>query len=79
MSIEFERGVLTLTNNDPPRNRMTFEYMDAVEQAVDDAANDPSVRALVFTAMGDEHFSVGMDLKQLTGASPCVPFPSCRR
>ena len=37
LSIEFERGVLTLTINDPPRNRMTFEYMDAVEQAVDDA------------------------------------------
>ena len=53
--------------------------MGAVEQAVDDAANDPSVRALVFTAMGDEHFSVGMDLKQLTGASPRVPFPSRRR
>ena len=54
-----------MTINDPPRNRMTFEYMGAVEQAVDDAANDPSVRALAFTAMGDEHFSVGMDLKQL--------------
>jgi len=65
LSIDFERGILTLTNNDPPRNRMTFEYMDAVEQAVTAAANDPSVRALVFTAMGDEHFSVGMDLKQL--------------
>jgi enoyl-CoA hydratase len=65
LSIEVERGVLTLTNTDPPRNRMTLEYMDAVEQAVADAANDPSVRALVFTAAGDEHFSVGMDLKQL--------------
>jgi len=31
LSIDFERGILTLTNNDPPRNRMTFEYMDAVE------------------------------------------------
>jgi enoyl-CoA hydratase len=48
---------------------MTFEYMDAVEEAVAAAARDRSVRALVFTAAGDEHFSVGMDLKQLmTGA-----------
>ena len=29
------------------------------------AAHDHSVRVLVFTAAGDEHFSVGMDLKQL--------------
>ena len=67
--IDHEGGVLTLTNNDPPRNRMTFEYMDALEVAVAAAATDRSVRALVFTAAGDEHFSVGMDLKQLmTGA-----------
>ena len=67
--VEQDGGVLTLTNNDAPRNRMTLEYMDALEEAVRDAATDPSVRALVFTAAGDEHFSVGMDLKQLmTGA-----------
>jgi len=62
---DLDAGVLTLTNNDAPRNRMTFEYMDAVEEAINDAASDPSVRSIVFTAAGDEHFSVGMDLKQL--------------
>lgn len=67
--VEQDGGVLTLTNNDAPRNRMTLEYMDAVEAAVDAAADDDTVRAIVFTAAGDEHFSVGMDLKQLmTGA-----------
>lgn len=63
--VEQDGGVLTLTNNDAPRNRMSLEYMDALEEAVSDAATDPSVRALVFTGAGDEHFSVGMDLKQL--------------
>jgi len=63
--IEEDGGVLTLVNNDAPRNRMTLEYMDALEEAVTAAASDPSVRALVITAAGDEHFSVGMDLKQL--------------
>ena len=63
--IERDGGVLTLSNNDAPINRMTFEYMDALEAAVNDAANDPSVRALVITAEGDRNFSVGMDLKQL--------------
>ncbi len=69
--IERDGGVLTLSNNDAPINRMTFEYMDALEQAVDDAANDPGVRALVFTAAGERNFSVGMDLKQL-GAGAAV-------
>ena len=67
--VDQDGGVLTLTNNDPPRNRMTLEYMDALEDAVRDAASDASVRALVFTAVGDEHFSVGMDLKQLMGGA----------
>ena len=63
--VDQDGGVLTLTNNDAPRNRMSLAYMDALEDAVRDAAVDPSVRALVFTAAGDEHFSVGMDLKEL--------------
>ncbi len=63
--IERDRGVLTLINNDAPINRMSFEYMDAVEKAVEDAGSDPEVRVLVFTAAGDKNFSVGMDLKQL--------------
>jgi enoyl-CoA hydratase len=65
LTLERDGGVLTLVNNDAPINRMSFEYMDAVEAAVTDAATDPSVRAVVFTASGDENFSVGMDLKQL--------------
>ncbi|MFP8879838.1 MAG: enoyl-CoA hydratase/isomerase family protein [Myxococcota bacterium] len=63
--VERDAGILTLSINDAPINRMSFEYMDALEQAVDDAAGDPGVRVLVFTAAGDQNFSVGMDLKQL--------------
>jgi enoyl-CoA hydratase len=67
--IERQDGVLTLTNNDPPINRMSFEYMDALETAVHDASSDPDVRVLVFTAAGEKDFSVGMDLKQLQSGS----------
>jgi enoyl-CoA hydratase len=63
--IERDGGVLTLIINDAPFNRMTLEYMDALEQAVTDAAADPSVRVLVLTAAGEQNFSVGMDLNQL--------------
>lgn len=67
LRIERDGGVLTLSNTDAPRNRMSFAYMDALERAVSDAVADPTVRVLVFTADGEEHFSVGMDLKQLHG------------
>jgi enoyl-CoA hydratase len=63
--IERDAGVLTLSINDAPINRMSFDYMDALEEAVSDAEQDPEVRVLVFTAAGDKNFSVGMDLKQL--------------
>ena len=36
--LERDGGVLTLTNNDAPINRMSFEYMDAVEEALNAAA-----------------------------------------
>ena len=43
--------------------------MDALEAAVHEAAKDPEVRVLVFTAVGEKDFSVGMDLKQLQSGS----------
>jgi len=62
-------AVAVLINNRPPMNRMTLEYIDALEAVLPELAADPAVRALVFTAVGAQHFSVGMDLKQLmTGA-----------
>jgi len=67
--VERDAGVLTLSINDAPINRMSFEYMDALEQAVAAAATDPDVRVLVFTAEGDRNFSVGMDLKQLAAGA----------
>jgi enoyl-CoA hydratase/carnithine racemase len=69
LGIERRGRVVILQNQDPPRNRMTFEYMDELERAITALRQDREVRAVVITAAGDEHFSVGMDLKQLmTGA-----------
>jgi enoyl-CoA hydratase/carnithine racemase len=65
MRMDQDGGVITMTNDDAPINRMTLEYMDELEARIEEAAGDPSVRVLVFTADGDENFSVGMDLKQL--------------
>lgn len=65
LRIERDGAVETLIINDPPRNRMSLEFMDALEAEVARVAADPSVRAIVIRGAGSENFSVGMDLKQL--------------
>ena len=63
--LERDGHVATISINDPPRNRMTLEFMDELERQINELAVDSSVRAIVITAAGGENFSVGMDLKQL--------------
>ncbi|MCP3878484.1 MAG: enoyl-CoA hydratase/isomerase family protein [Sulfitobacter sp.] len=63
--IERDGRVLTFVNDDPPINRMTLEYIDEIEAVLEDVRTDDSVRVVVFTADGEDNFSVGMDLKQL--------------
>lgn len=57
-------AVATISLNDAPYNRMSLDYMDALEEVLPDLADDDQVRALVFTAEGEANFSVGMNLKQ---------------
>lgn len=64
LNVQLTNNVATLSNNDAPYNRMTLEYMDELEAVIPELGEDPQVRALVFTAEGLEHFSVGMNLKQ---------------
>lgn len=70
LMITRDGAVMTLSINDAPINRMGFAYVDALEQALEQAASDPSVRALLFTAEGESNFSVGMDLKELMRDGP---------
>ena len=63
-------SVMCFSINDAPINRLSFAYIDALEEALEQAATDPSVRALVFTAEGETNFSVGMDLKELMREGP---------
>jgi enoyl-CoA hydratase len=63
--VDRDDGVVTLTINDPPGNRMGIEFMNELEHHVEELAMDRSARAIVITAAGDENFSVGMNLKEL--------------
>ncbi len=62
--VQRDGAVETFIINDAPRNRMSLEFMDALEKEVERVAHDSGVRAIVIRGAGDENFSVGMDLKQ---------------
>ena len=63
--VERDGPVETLVINDPPRNALGLDLMDALEAEVERLAGDDAVRAVVIRGAGEEHFSVGMNLKQL--------------
>lgn len=69
VTVERDGGVAVVINNDAPINRVSLEYIDALEGLVGELGDDRDVRVVVFTAEGDENFSVGMDLKQLASAA----------
>ncbi len=63
--LEQDGAVVTITINDPPRNRLGLAFMDELEAQTAELAADKSVHAIVLRGAGEEHFSVGMNLKQL--------------
>jgi len=63
--VERNGAVETFVINDAPRNRMGLDFMDALEREIERVGQDPGVRAIVIRGAGEDHFSVGMDLKQL--------------
>tara|TARA_X000000368_G_C22954594_1_gene678182 strand:+ start:302 stop:1084 length:783 start_codon:yes stop_codon:yes gene_type:complete len=63
---EKDNAVAILTINDFPYNRMSLNFMDALEDRTSKIAEDDSIRAVVLTAKGLDNFSVGMNLKQFS-------------
>lgn len=63
--LDRQGAVAIISVNDAPMNRLSLEFMDEMEKVVDELGKDDAIRALVITGMGEENFSVGMDLKQL--------------
>ena len=58
-------NVATFSINDAPWNLMSLAYIDRLEEQLPEVLADDSVRAMVFTGEGLDHFSAGMNLKQL--------------
>ena len=58
-------NVATFSINDAPWNLMSVEYIDRLEEQLPDVLADDDIRAMVFTGEGLDHFSAGMNLKQI--------------
>jgi len=62
---EKREGVLTVTINRPGKlNSMTAEMLELIGEALDDAAEDKSIRCVLFTGAGDRAFCSGADISQ---------------
>lgn len=58
-------NVATFSINDAPWNLMSVEYIDRLEEQLPDVLSDNTIRAMIFTGEGLDHFSAGMNLKQI--------------
>ena len=62
---EKKEGVLKVTVNRPGKlNSMTAEMLEMIGEALDDAANDKSIRCVLFTGAGDRAFCAGAEISQ---------------
>ncbi len=66
--IQIDEGVATLTINNPPANALSMAVMTQLEAAVDAAAADPAVKALVITGAGNM-FVAGADIREIATLS----------
>ena len=58
-------NVATFSINDPPWNLMSLDYIDRLEEQLPEVLADDRIRAMIFTGEGLDHFSAGMNLKQI--------------
>ena len=58
-------NVATLSINDAPWNLMSLEYIDRLEEQLPEVLADDNIRAMIFTGEGLDHFSAGMNLRQI--------------
>ena len=58
-------NVATFSLNDAPWNLMSLEYIDRLEEQLPQVLADDGIRAMIFTGEGLDHFSAGMNLKQI--------------
>lgn len=69
--VEQDGGVLVVTVNRPKvLNALNGATLGELEQALDAAAKDESVRALIITGAGEKSFVAGADISELAALTP---------
>jgi enoyl-CoA hydratase/carnithine racemase len=67
---EVKAGIGRVTFDRPEaRNAFTLAMYDRLEEIIQQAANDPGIRALVLTGAGDKAFSAGTDISEFKAFS----------
>src|SRR2546425_2264568 len=68
--LEKEGGVGILVLDRPPANSYDYSFLRSLAGAVDDARNDPDVRAVIVTSASEKFFSAGADVGAFASGSP---------
>jgi enoyl-CoA hydratase len=82
-SVEDQIAIIRI-NRPERRNALTPEAIQALLDAIVEAGEDRSVRAVIFTGTGDDAFCAGFDIKDrveknVAGAPPAIPLAGPRR
>jgi enoyl-CoA hydratase len=65
-----ENGIATITLNRPPMNPLNSELFKEFSNAIDELAEDASVKVLVITGAGSKAFAAGADVSEMAYLSP---------
>jgi enoyl-CoA hydratase/carnithine racemase len=68
--LEKQGGVGVLVLDRPPANSYDYAFLRSFAGAVDDARNDPDVRACVVTSASEKFFSAGADVSAFAAGTP---------
>ncbi len=68
--LEKEGGVGILVLDRPPANSYDYAFLRSFAGAVDDARNDPEIRACVVTSASEKFFSAGADVSAFAAGTP---------
>ncbi len=72
-----QKGVATLTLDDPPANTYSYEMNLQLDQAILKARMDPDVYVILLTGAGDKFFCAGANIQMLTLADPTFKYYFC--
>src|SRR5579871_6368461 len=72
-----EKGVATLTLNDPPVNAYTYEMFKELDGCILEARFDNDVHVIVITGHGDKYFCAGANINMLREADETFKYYFC--